>query len=318
MSVTSLRQIRYFVAVANSGSFSAAATQVNVSQPAVGLQIKLLEEKLGMVLFERHSRGISLTRAGATFVDYAKEILSTLDEAERALADMQAAGPLLLKLGITPSLARTILPQLMLITAQKETQLRVSLHEDLSKRLLDLVLTEELDCAFCYDPEPSPDLIVRPLFTEFLYLVGPASVIGNSTKPVQISDLATLPLVLVPRPDPQRMFLENCARRHGIRLRPAVEIDLIWLKHEFLMRYQYCAISPVGLFRADIESGRLAGRKIDNADLTRTMCLVFHRKVTATAIGRLMKVVQTLVQEKLGSDALGWQSLADQPVPKST
>src|SRR5262245_47093492 len=86
-----LRQLKYFVAIARHGSFSAAALHIGVAQPALSTQIAHLEDELGQALFARHARGVRLTAAGETFHDHAVAILQRVDAARLALRPHDAA-----------------------------------------------------------------------------------------------------------------------------------------------------------------------------------------------------------------------------------
>src|SRR5215203_2903171 len=108
-----LRQIRYFVAVATSGSFTAASHSLRVSQPALGLQVKQLEEQLGVRLLDRHSRGVTLTKAGSVFHRHAVTILESLERAEAALFPFKGGQRTDVLIGVTPNTGRHIVPELL-------------------------------------------------------------------------------------------------------------------------------------------------------------------------------------------------------------
>jgi LysR family nitrogen assimilation transcriptional regulator len=306
MTASSLRQIRYFVAVAHTGSFTAAAEELHVSQPAVGLQVKFLEDRVGVPLFERHSRGVEITPAGQTYLRHAEIMLRELEEAELAMASFRGSQPISLRLGITPTIGRTILAHMMHRAAQPDIAMRVECEEGVSDKLIHMLRTGELDCAFCYDPAPEQMLSITPLYTEDLCLVGPAPVIGKQG-PVQFSDLTELPLVLSPRPNHLREMIETRAREHGATISPVVELELIGLKREFLIHYDYCTVAPFGLFLSDIQNGQIACRRIVNPTVSRTMCLTLSRKMPAISVGRLFEMVKPLIAEHIALGDYHWR-----------
>lgn len=136
MARVSIKEIEYFVNVTKEGSVSAAAATLSVSQPAVGVQIKQLEEKLKTILFLRHSRGVSLTETGNLYLIYAQEILEKIDEAHSTVSNANNFPNISLRLGVTPSLSRMILPQLLHHVAGLQPQLKIVPFEALSKTLL--------------------------------------------------------------------------------------------------------------------------------------------------------------------------------------
>ena len=84
-----LRQLKYFISVANHGSFTAAAEELHVSQPALGTQVKKLEEELNVNLFDRNFHGVELTQAGSRFLSHAKDILEKIDFASHDISEFQ-------------------------------------------------------------------------------------------------------------------------------------------------------------------------------------------------------------------------------------
>lgn len=306
MNVLSLRQLQYFVAVAKTGSFTAAAERLNVSQPAIGIQVKQLEDRLGVTLFERHSRGVDLTGAGAVYLGYAETALETLAEAEFALEQFRDSDPARVRMGVTPTIERTLLPLLFFKAALPEIEIRIDLDEGFSDQLHQRVLDGTLDCAFCYDPQPDPRVNIMPLYREDLHLVGPAAVVGADTTPVDFASLEGMPLVLSPQPSRLRSMVEEAAAGVGCTLTPAMEFSLAGLKREVLLRYAYCALSPYGLFLQDIENGELTARRVVNPQMARTMHFVVNRKLPARIAQRLQTLIRELIDESLDAGTMKW------------
>src|SRR4051794_12139734 len=146
------RQLRYFLAVMDAGSFTAAARRLHVSQPALGYQVKQLEARYGLPLLERHSRGVAATQAGAMLAAHGRKILAEVETAEAALGGLKAAPGGSLSLGVTPTPGRALAPGLAAMSASG-AGLRLTLREGLSDELARLVADGSLDAALCYDPE---------------------------------------------------------------------------------------------------------------------------------------------------------------------
>lgn len=307
MSAGSLRQIRYFVAVARTGSFTAAAEELNVSQPAVGLQVKFLEDRLGVSLFERHSRGVEITPVGQAYLQHVQIALHALSDAERAVVRVRGDRPIPVRLGSTPTIGRLILPHVINQTSQPSVGLSVSCEEGSSEKMIQMVRQGELDCAFCYDPISDDCFSTLPLYTEDLCLIGPASVIDQDTDTVDFVDMARQPLVLSPRPNHVREMIEDRARALGLRIEPAVELSLIGLKREFLLQFSYCAILPRALFHSDIVTGQISCRRIVNPTIPRTMCLLLNRKMSTVAVSSLCDMIRPLIAEYIATTTLHWR-----------
>src|SRR5271157_1642525 len=114
-----LHQLRYFCAVADTGSFSRGAEQCHVSQPTLSQQIRKLEEELGARLFDRLGRSVRLTEPGKTFLPRARAVLRELEAARGDVAEHKEAGGGSLRLGVIPTVAPYLLPTQLCSFARK-------------------------------------------------------------------------------------------------------------------------------------------------------------------------------------------------------
>ncbi|MFO0994572.1 MAG: LysR substrate-binding domain-containing protein [Hyphomicrobiales bacterium] len=174
MTEISLRQLRYFDALATHSHFGRAAAICAVTQPALSMQIKELEEALGVTLIERGARQVRLTRFGENAVRRAREILRFVDElgdAARASHD-QFVGRL--RIGMIPTIAPYLLPTLMARLAKTYPELDVHVREALTSKLIQEVMDGRLDAAIAALPVSSPSLTEIALFSENFLLVRPA------------------------------------------------------------------------------------------------------------------------------------------------
>ncbi|MBK8456611.1 MAG: LysR family transcriptional regulator [Phyllobacteriaceae bacterium] len=142
-----LRQLRYFVAVAERGSVSGAAQALSISQSAVTEAIKELEGDLGVVLFERHARGLAVTQKGQSFLRHATKILGDVSDARRALGEDESAAPGQLALGVTALVAGYVLSDLLARYRRAFPGVKVSAIEDTGDYLEHLLVGGELDVA---------------------------------------------------------------------------------------------------------------------------------------------------------------------------
>lgn len=166
-----LRQLRYFEALAQHGHFGRAADACAISQPALSVQIKELEENIGVVLFERAARNIRLTGFGKDFAVRARAILQSVDELRdlaRASRD-QFSGKL--RLGVIPTIAPYLLPRLLGDLAKELPSLDVHIRETLTPRLIEELSDGRLDAAILALPVSIPSFTEVPLFSERFFLV---------------------------------------------------------------------------------------------------------------------------------------------------
>src|SRR5262245_32908167 len=132
-----LHQLRYFVAVAETGSFTRAAEREGVTQPTLSEQILRLEDKekgIGRRLFDRLGRKVVLTDAGQTLLGHAQAILAAVGEAERAVRDSGEGG--VLRVGAIPTVAPFLLPRAVTRFRKEHPAVQLNLKEDLTERLL--------------------------------------------------------------------------------------------------------------------------------------------------------------------------------------
>jgi LysR family hydrogen peroxide-inducible transcriptional activator len=168
-----VHQLRYFAALARTGNFSRAAEQCRVSQPSLSQQIQKLEEEVGERLFDRRGRATRLTAHGETLRHHAIKILDELEAAKRAIAEGQSLVHGTLALGVLPTIAPYFLPPILADFAGRYPGVHLLIQEDTTARLLELVLSYELDCAIVSLPIQDGRLEIERIFTEELLLALP-------------------------------------------------------------------------------------------------------------------------------------------------
>ena len=175
----SMKQLRYFDALARTGHFGRAAEDCAISQPALSVQIREMEETMGAALFERGPRQVHLTALGAAMVPRVRAILRGVDE----LSDLARAaqGPLSgrLRLGGIPTVAPYLLPGLVAGLVQSHPGLDVAPREAVTGKLIAALTEAQLDAAILALPVSEPSLAEVPLFTEDFVLVRPATEAGK-------------------------------------------------------------------------------------------------------------------------------------------
>ncbi len=167
-----MHQLRYFVAVAQTSSFSRAAERCHVSQPSLSQQIQKLERGLKQQLFARLGRRVALTDAGRLLLDRAMAILAAVEDAERRLQDDDEKGGKL-AIGAIPTIAPYLLPLLLRTYLKRHPHVDLTVHEDVTGQLLGAVAAGDLDLALVALPINDERLAVEPLFSEALVLAMP-------------------------------------------------------------------------------------------------------------------------------------------------
>jgi len=168
-----LRQLRYFDALARHGHFGRAAEACAVSQPALSMQIREMEDALGGALLERSARQVALTQFGEELIQRVRDILRSVDELgdfARASQDRLAGR---LRVGMIPTIAPYLLPKVIENLARLHPELDIHVRETLTPKLIKEVAEGRLDTAIVALPVSEPSLTEVALFTENFLLVRP-------------------------------------------------------------------------------------------------------------------------------------------------
>jgi len=166
-------QLRYFVAVAEEGSFSRAATKVRVAQPSLSQQIRKLEAEVGQRLFDRLPRSVVLTEAGRCLLEYAQQILTSVNDAHRCVDELKGKIAGDLAVGAIPTIAPYVLPE-MVVTFQKHyPDVTLEIVEDVTEGITRRIEAGELDVAVLSTCQQSPSLRHERLGNEPLLALVP-------------------------------------------------------------------------------------------------------------------------------------------------
>jgi DNA-binding transcriptional LysR family regulator len=169
-----LRQLRYFIAVAEEGNFSRAAERLYVSQPPLSMQIKSLEEELGVRLFERSNRGVTLTAAGAVFFEETRTLLTRLEHAKCKALQVDRGDVGLLSVGFVSIADYSILPPTLKSFRASFPRVEVQLHELTTDAQIRELRAARLDLGVGLGPVDEPDLEFEAVLREELLLAAPA------------------------------------------------------------------------------------------------------------------------------------------------
>lgn len=220
-----LRQLRYFVTVAELGSFTAAASRLNIVQSALSRQIANLEVDLGVTLFYREGRRIRLAPAGERLARAAQKILIDVQQLRATVreANDEIAGTV--GFGAHPSDGDVILPRLFHRIDADFPGIRLDPVQALTAELQELLLKGRLDMAILTFPDALPGIDIDPLAREHVYFAGRAEDFPIEGDTVPMRDALRHPMVISHRPSRERSGLEATARRFDVEMTVAVEAD---------------------------------------------------------------------------------------------
>ena len=194
-----LHQLRYFCAIAETGSFSRAAQHSHVSQPSLSQQIRKLEDELGARLFDRLGRSVRLTELGRAFLPRAQTVLRDLEAARSDVAERKTSmsGPICV--GVIPTIAPYFLPPVLASFSRKYPQVRVTVVEEITPLLLERLRAGTMDVAIVALPLPvrNHEFKPSPLTAERLYAVLPHQHALAKRRAVSLGELRDEPFLLL-------------------------------------------------------------------------------------------------------------------------
>lgn len=263
-----IKQLQYFVRIAELGSVSRAADALAVAQPALSRQIRLLEVELSVSVFIRHGRGVRLTDTGKTLYDHARGILRQCDRTRELLqqASNEMSGSV--AVGLPPSLCKLLAAPLLGSLKQKHPGIRVTVREGLSSHLKEWLVGGALDCALLYNAAASPEIVSKPLGIEPRWLVSSKRNSLNR-KRINLAELANLPLILPSRPHATRLNVDRALADLGKSANVVAEIDGVPAILELVQGGFGHAVLPLAAVKAsghanDFVTTAIAGRVIES------------------------------------------------------
>lgn len=247
-----LRQLEYFVAVAEEGGFTKAAARVHVAQPGVSAQIRRLEAELGETLFDRSGRTVRLTDVGAAFLPYARSALTSVDGARLAVDDLAGLVRGRVAVGMVTSCGVLELPDALARFHREHPGVEISLREDNSDRLLDELQGAQLDLAFVgIAGEPPTGIAVQDVIDDRLFAAVHREDPLAGRETLTLAELCELSLVSLPPGTGLRSALDGACDRAGLTPRIAFEASNLMMVAALAVRRLGVAILPESVASAD-------------------------------------------------------------------
>jgi DNA-binding transcriptional LysR family regulator len=211
-------KLKVFCTVAETKSFSKTSEIIHLTQPAVSLQIQVLEEKYETKLFDRSSSTVTLTPAGETLYKYAKEILTLYTSAEKAIGKQTGLVKGSLSIGAGSNIGNFILPTLITEFKRIHPKIKIYLLVNNSKRVIELLNAGNIDLGLVEGDVSRQKMIVKKLLSDELLLIVSPEHHWAKKKEVSISELAKEPFILREPGSGTRQMIEKFLARHDITL----------------------------------------------------------------------------------------------------
>jgi LysR family transcriptional regulator, nitrogen assimilation regulatory protein len=300
-----IKQLSYFLALAEHGSISAAANAVNIAQPSLSENIAKLEKKLDVQLAIRGVRGVQLTEAGMVLAQKGREIIRDVEKLVDEIRQLsgEPRGPV--SLGLPPSLSILLSVPLLETIHSENPHVRLHIAEAMSGDILEWINADRLEVGCVYEVSDSAPYSFEPILTEELFLVtatdnweGALGPDGVALEPISASRLQELPLVLTSSTHGARKLQEKFARSIGIQLNVVAEIDSLPHIVEMVSRASAYTILSHGAVLNQVSAGTLALVPIEEPTIRRTAYIVRKRSRPVTRASVIVEsYIKTIIQE---------------------
>jgi LysR family nitrogen assimilation transcriptional regulator len=267
-----LRQLKYFIGVVEAGNMTRAAEQLHVAQTALGMQIRQLEEDLGIALLVRHSRGVEPTKAGKLLHSRALEILRAIEETRREVSACEREQSESIRLGITPALMLAVGSEIVVTVRERLPQVFLSISEAMSHVLIETLSRGEVDFILCYDVPDLPQFSRVALLQDDLVLVTLPGRVRNG-EDIAFVDALEERLAMPEPGDSVRTVVQRAASDLGLELTVTYEVRSVSAMKSLVSRGAASSILPYFSVADEVQAGKLDARRIVTPALRRTMYL---------------------------------------------
>jgi LysR family carnitine catabolism transcriptional activator len=288
MNSVSPRQIKAFIAVAETGSFTEACALLHLSQPALSISIKNLEETLGGRLIARTTRALGLTPEGEVFLPVARRLLADWDDALGDVHNLFAKRRGKLKIAAMPSFATSQLPPILRRYHDSYPDISVSVDDVIAENVVDLVRSGKAEIGVAFAPvDTGEDLEIKPLFTDrFVAALPPQHPLADQ-KTVSWSALVKSPLLLLQRPSSIRELIEKTLAANDIAMTVGFEAHQLVTLGRMVACGLGVSVVPT-LSRDQMESLGVVCRTLTRPAIAREVSVVTRRRYPLSAAAQAM------------------------------
>ncbi|BDA84886.1 LysR family transcriptional regulator [Aureimonas sp. SA4125] len=288
-----LRQLRYFLQIADSGSLSRAAEVLHVAQPSLSQHVRSLEEELGVELLARHPRGVTATEYGRLLCDHVRVILRDVERAREAMHDAVGSPGGEVVLGLPTTVCRGMTVPLVNAVQRRFPRINLHLVEAMTGSLDEWMQTGKIDVALLYDRKAFENIVANDVMVEELKLILPAGHARAGLRAISFNEATALPLVLPARPHVLREVVETFAARAGTEPHIAMNCDSLQ-GIIALVGDGYASVYPSFALRDEIRRGELVAIPIVDPTPKWRVSIVLARR---NANSRAAEAIAGLVDE---------------------
>jgi DNA-binding transcriptional LysR family regulator len=231
-----IRQLEFFVEVARQKNFTKAAEHLHVAQPAISKSIKKLEEELGLLLFNRVERKVSLTGEGEVFLNHATLILDQLERAKTEMKELSGLKKGEVRIGLPSMVGSYYFPGLIIDFKKMYPNLQITVYEEGTVKIRQMIVDGEIDMGVVMEDSTEKDIEVLPFLEEEMIVCVPRSHPFANRQSVSYEELAKESLVLFKEGYFQREIIARASRMSGLPLNVTFETNQISLIKSLVTR----------------------------------------------------------------------------------
>jgi len=296
-----LKQLKYFISIADFGSMTRASESLNIAQPALTQQVAKLEADLRTRVFDRGTSGVKLTPAGAVLYRYAKSIIKQVDDARLAVSDEDKHPTGRVTIGIPGSTGK-LLSVPLLQQVKRQGRILLEIIERPSAELLALIASGKLDVAVLVDVAPCRGVTLTPMLLEELLVVARKDGVG-SRQSVSLKEVARNPLVLPSWPSTIRQRIDTALMDAQLTCRLVGEVSATDMLVRIVRAGIGWTVLPWSAVHDDIDRGHLIALPIRNLTLRRELSIcvpdTLPLSIAAQSVrDRISLIIKELVSSK--------------------
>jgi len=295
-----LRQLRYFVAIVENGSFSKAAVMLNVAQPALSLHVRNMEADLGTQLLFRSPHGVLPTEAGEILLRNARVIIDQFAYAAEEIRGHEAEPTGEVRLGLPGTISQILSVPLIIAAKNRYPRIKLTIAEAMSGFITEWIRENKIDLAVLYIPVQDRTLASHPVLKEELCLLGPVGAMQGirppADGPIAYRQVAELPLILPSVNHGLRELLEGVAGKSRLPLNTVIDVDSYGNIKELVEEGMGYSILPFNAIAREVQDGRLRHWPIRKPELQRDVYLVH---ASDRPMPNAVTVIEALCRETL-------------------
>lgn len=295
-----LRHLKLFIEVADTGKMSLAAAKYFISQPTVSQAIKELEEYYNVLLFERLSKKLYITQDGKKLLQYARAVVQSFDELEERMFDQKHTHTL--RIGSTITVANSLITDIAASMATKSPETHVNVYTDNTRGIERRILKSELDIALVEGEAKSTDIVAIPCVEDFLVLVCSPKHRFTKMDIIPIEELVNENFIVREEGSGTRELFESTMSQMKSRITIGWECSTPEVMKKAVENNLGVSVMSVRLVREEIRNQKLCARLVEGCDWSRQFSIIYHKDKYITdsmrTIIELIRLTDTLEDVK--------------------